>query len=125
MTPADLATKLRFISIIIGALFGGMVLLASLLSALDERGRRAALEALKSPELQFREGAGGAWLWRVEQKPMLEAVGAAEGPFVRLAAALGVPAVRLAAAIPPEFLSGAGDPGEDAPSRGAGITQMR
>lgn len=106
LSAGDLVTKLRFLFIVVIALFGFMNVGAVIAFVMDMRERRATLTKLQQPEMGFAELEGGVWTWRCTQEPLARAVAAPAGSALQLASAFGLPFVRLRAALPESAFTG-------------------
>jgi hypothetical protein len=105
LNPADLVTKLKFLFIVVIALFGAMNVGAAIGSAQDARERHKVVRKLREPEAGYRQTEAGAWVWRFHLEPLQDDIDAPSGSGVRLTAILGIPFVRLRAALPDELLT--------------------
>ena len=102
----DILTKLRFLFIVVIALFGIMHFFAFLGVVVDESAKRKTMKQLKLPEFGFEETLSGVWTWRLFQHHMQKAVDAPRGSAVELASVLAFPFARLRVALPSEMLPG-------------------
>ena len=91
---------IRFLVMVVGCLFGGMLFGSALLSFRDGHDRKHLVQMTFSDKLGFATTTGGLWTWRLHQNPLP----GVSGPAVELAALLGIPFARLACAIPEEML---------------------
>ena len=118
-------TKLRFLFIVVIALFAFMARQRSALLQLthltwlilqnvgavigfylDASERRKLQRAVCTPELGFAVCGNGVWTWTFKQNELHKAVEAPSGSAVLMAGAMGFPFIRLRAALPEELLAG-------------------
>jgi hypothetical protein len=119
LSPGDLVTKLKFLFITVMLLFGGMCIGAFIGTILDYNERKSLLYRMQQPDVGFRVGPGGSWLWRLEQDPLGAELAKPHGTAVQLSAVFGMPYMRLRLALPEEMLPG---PLADALGRRAGLS---
>jgi hypothetical protein len=92
-------------------MFVGMHIFAAVGYVQDRRLRTRVLARLCDAgtgyKLVKRDGEADVHLWRFEQLPLTENVGAVQGSLVELAAVAGLPVARLRCALPEELCKGA------------------
>jgi hypothetical protein len=130
--PADLISKLKFLFIVVMALFGAMHIGAVVAFRQDAEQRLRLLSKLQLPDAGFQETKTGAWcgsrkappagalcmctpltpqpasarrIWRFHLEPLEQNVGTLSGSGVVLAARLGLPFARLRALLPDELMA--------------------
>ncbi len=106
LSAGDIVTKLKFLFIVVIALFGFMNCGAAVAFVMDMRERKSTLAQLQQPEMGFQEHADGAWTWTCVQREMRRPVEAPSGSAFHLATAFGIPFVRLRAALPEAMFAG-------------------
>jgi hypothetical protein len=105
LNPADIVTLLKFLFIVVIALFGLMNGGALLGYVLDARARSDVVARLCQPDAGFRNpnGDSNCWVWRFTLEPLVDDIDAPSGTAVTLSAIMGIPYVRLRAALPDEM----------------------
>ena len=104
LSAGDIVTKLKMLFMVVTILFAFMNLGAAAGFALDRRKRLDFFQCMQTPEVGFRLGPTGEWLWSFSLDPLRGELDAPTGPAVALSALLGIPLVRLRAALPDELL---------------------